>query len=95
MHQKSFQGIRVLMWHNFVMFKNFLKHRKTPLILPAFNLNFFYVLWLRAGIISWYFPKSNDQFRVLYGRKSAPKGLFYIFDFGTYLLIVPALNLKT
>jgi hypothetical protein len=47
--------------------------------ITTFNLKIF--LRLMAGTISWYVPKSNDHFRALCTRKSAPKWLFYIFDF--------------
>jgi len=53
------------------------------------------MLRLRAGTISWYDPKSkiqNNHFGALFRAQIAQK---WPFDFGTYQLIVLALNLKT
>jgi hypothetical protein len=72
----------------------FIEYRKTPFIVPAFNLKFFFRFNVKGGYYSLV-CSGNDHFRAHSARKSAPKRLFYIFDFGTYQLIVTALNLKT
>ena len=65
------------------------ENRKTPFFVPAFNLNFFKRFFrLRAGTISWYFPKSKWKINILEQWK-------WSFHFGTYQLIEPVLNLKT